>query len=257
MSTAITPGYIERLLDEADTRARQNGALPGCDVSAMSFPADAQKEWARSAAYRRRLLASSPAGSFVQRVLKQKAAVRPRRFWGEALVATAAPVEAGWYSSYKWLTSPSWTSGAEPSDPMERAFKKALRSHLPELPAVQDVARRYARRYGVKPVAPDLWLLRNDRHWFLESKILPGDSLSEAQLAGLAVIATYWPGVNVGVVYLQPEGAKMHPLPDDVHTRFWRHCRRVATVAPREARAVTKKPLRASEQGLKRQCQPA
>lgn len=226
----LTTDEIEDLLDEIDTMSRQRGAKPGCDVSAMSFPGDGRKKWKTDPAYRRKLLSSLPPASYVKRVLGGRAGVRSGRFFGEAYVATAKPVQDGWYSSHKWLTSRSWTDASDPTDPLKKEFKKALAEHFPDLATVQDLARAFARGRYPTPVPPDLWLIRRGRHWFLESKILPGDSLSKGQLAGLAVIAMCWPRVQVGVVYLQPEGKKMHPLPSGIHNKFWAYCERLSAL---------------------------
>ena len=57
---------------------------------------------------------------------------------------------------------------------------------------------------GPKPSAPDLWLVLNDEHRFIEIK-LPEDELAPHQYAGLALIAKFLPSerpVSVSVVNL-------------------------------------------------------
>ena len=64
---------------------------------------------------------------------------------------------------------------------------------------------------GEKPSPPDLWLIDGaGNHRFIEVK-LPGDTVRDCQLAGLAVIASSLPSrpgmkVNVEVFDLHPSG---------------------------------------------------
>ena len=57
---------------------------------------------------------------------------------------------------------------------------------------------------GPTPVAPDLWLLVNGEHRFIEVK-LPGDRLRSSQRAGLELVAAHLPSalpIAVSVVEL-------------------------------------------------------
>ena len=71
---------------------------------------------------------------------------------------------------------------------------------------MRTVARTLSQRLGgQKPVAPDLWLLANGEHRFIEVK-LPGDCLRAPQYAGLALLAAHLPSarpIAVSVVTLE------------------------------------------------------
>jgi hypothetical protein len=56
------------------------------------------------------MLLNPAASPFLKRVLAKKHAVRPKRFFGEAFVASHRPHNEAYYSPFKWLTSTSWAS---------------------------------------------------------------------------------------------------------------------------------------------------
>ena len=166
---------------------------------------------------------------FLQRIFSEKASVRPNRFFGEAYVASKLPHEDGWYSSYKWLTSKTWTNEIIPRNEFHREFKGALKKHFPLLHELQTRASVFGGQLGCKPVPPDLWLIRNGEHWFLEVKI-PPDHMDDSQIAGLVLIATCLPSatkIHVGVVYLQEENVAGNPIPPKLRQRFEDYCRRI------------------------------
>jgi hypothetical protein len=159
---------------------------------------------------------------FLTEIISDKARVRPKRFFGEAYVAGHWGYDEAWYSSYKWLTSSIWTSGKCPSDKYHQVFHAALQKHFPRLPECQAKARAFAARNGFKPVAPDLWLILDGEHWFIETKI-PPDHISDSQLAGLAVIATCLPAtkpVHVALVELRESFAGDRRISEDLRSRF-------------------------------------
>lgn len=167
--------------------------------------------------------------SFLTQIIAAKAIVRPKRFFGEAYVAGRWGYDKAWYSSYKWLTSPIWTDGKCPGDEWHQKFKAALHDHFPRLAELQKRALALEAELGFKPVAPDLWLIRRDEHWFIETKI-PPDHLAESQLAGMALIATCLPAarqVRVAIVYLQEESAGHHRIPAETRHRFETYCTRL------------------------------
>lgn len=139
------------------------------------------------------MLLDSAASPFLKRVLTKKHAVRPKRFFGEAFVASDMPHDEGYYSPFKWLTSSSWANPDEIGSEDAVEFKKALAKHFPKLDQFQAKAAGFARAFGwAKPVAPDLWLVVNGDHQFIEVK-LAKDELAEHQFAGLALIAQCLP----------------------------------------------------------------
>ena len=175
----------------------------------------------------------SRVSSFLKGIISEKASGRPHRFFGEAYVAAKWDHQEGWYCSYKWLTSRVWTDETNPKDKYRRMFKIALRAQFPELRKLQERAITLAAQLGEKPVPPDLWLIRNNEHWFIESKI-PPDEINDAQLAGLALIATCLPSskpVHVAVVYLQSEFASGHRIPKKIIQRFHQYCERLETMS--------------------------
>lgn len=85
---------------------------------------------------------------------------------------------------------------------------------------------------GVTSVAPDLWLLRNGEHWFVEAKI-PPDDLADSRIAGMALIASQLRGampVKVATIYLQ-EGTAPPRHPGNVQARFQVLCSAVSRFA--------------------------
>ena len=85
-------------------------------------------------------------------------------------------------------------------------FKQALRTHFSRLAELQARARTLSERSGgPTPVAPDLWLLVNGEHRFIEVK-LPGDRRRAPQYAGLALLAAHLPSarpIAVSVITLE------------------------------------------------------
>ena len=143
--------------------------------------------------------------SFLKQVLVEKARVRPNKFFGEAFVASHVSHDEGYYCSFKWLTSATWTDGSRSPSASAAEFKQALRIHFPRLAELQARARTISERLGgPTPVAPDLWLLANGEHRFIEVK-LSGDYLRSPQYAGLALLAAHLPSalpIAVSVVTL-------------------------------------------------------
>ena len=139
------------------------------------------------------MLENSSASPFLKRVLAKKHRVRPTRFFGEAFVASRMSHAEGYYCPFKWLTSSTWANAdaLEAKDSAE--FKRALARHFPKLGELQAKAAAFAKVLGgSKPVAPDLWLVVNGEHRFVEVK-LPKDAVAPQQLAGLALLAKCLP----------------------------------------------------------------
>jgi len=121
------------------------------------------------------------------------------RFFGEAVAAKSIG-EACLYGSFKWLTSNLWVGHAKLPGGYKSEFRNALHAHFgPDLAVVRAMAIGLSRQLPLtkagrhqKPVAPDLWLAaKNGSHRFIEVKLSDrGDTISESQLAGMAVIAT-------------------------------------------------------------------
>lgn len=165
------------------------------------------------------MLTKSNASDYLKAILVHKAKERPgRRFFGEAFIASRFDMKEGWYSSYKWLTSKKWVMGRNLEPNFEIPFYDALKKHI-GLDLIGDIQKhakalyhKYKQKFMKgdkyrKPVAPDLWLIRNDgKLRFIESK-LPGDTISASQIAGLALIKKYV-GSEVSIIKLYPEGSK-------------------------------------------------
>ena len=178
--------------------------MSGLRIETLKFREAERQQWIRG---NRKMLAKSGASPFLKRVLEEKARVRPDRFFGEAFVASHVSHDEGYYGSFKWLTSAIWTDKSRPQSTDAAEFKEALREHFPQLAALQARARSRTlskRLGGQQPVAPDLWLIANNEHRFIEVK-LPGDILRSPQYAGLALLAAHLPSsmpVAVSVVTL-------------------------------------------------------
>ncbi len=159
-------------------------------IVTLTYPQALRENWCAGSSA---MLARSDASPFIKRVLTRKHKVRPARFFGEAFVATQLRHTEGYYCPFKWLTSASWSGDKSLGDQDKREFREALGRYFPKLTELQTRADR-ARRHlgGEKPVGPDLWLVRPDRHQFIEVK-LPKDGLAERQIAGLALLATSLP----------------------------------------------------------------
>ncbi len=120
----------------------------------------------------------------LKRVLLRKHKVRANRFFGEAFVASHLSHDEGYYSSFQWITSGAWADADGVSDDDAGEFRRALATHFPRLGELQAKAAALAKTLdGVKPAAPDLWLISNNEHHFIEVK-LTGDELAPHQYAG-------------------------------------------------------------------------
>ena len=158
-------------------------------IETMMFKEADRQHWRRGS---NDMLLKSHASAFLKRVLAKKHRVRPKRFFGEAFVAAHMDHDEGYYCPFKWLTSSTWTGpdGFGARDAAE--FKRALAKHFPKLGQLQTAAKTLAEVIGGKPVAPDLWLVTNGEHRFIEVK-LPKDELAPRQFAGLALLANCLP----------------------------------------------------------------
>ena len=101
----------------------------------MEFPATSLGDW-KCGDYK--MLEASLASEYLKEVLPTKARIRRQAriahgrkptswFFGEAYIATRVPHEAGWYSSFKWLTSRRWTAHRGIDEGRHRQFQDALR----------------------------------------------------------------------------------------------------------------------------------
>lgn len=139
------------------------------------------------------MLQNSSASAFLKRVIGKKHRIRPNRFFGEALVASRIKHDEGYYSSFKWLTSSAWSNSADLEAEDAAEFRRALAKHFPRLGELQAKARALFEAVGGRrPTAPDLWLVVNGEHRFVEVK-LANDDLASHQYAGLALIAKCLP----------------------------------------------------------------
>ena len=160
---------------------------PGVDTVTWPFDEAERDRWY---AGDESLLVGSQASASIKRVIGQKHAKRPRRFFGEALVAAKTPHSEGFYCPFKWLTSSRWADRTELPGSDAQEFREALERHFPQLAEFQQRAKRAANRLGgLKPVGPDLWLVTDREHLFVEVK-LPKDAAAPHQIAGLALLAT-------------------------------------------------------------------
>jgi hypothetical protein len=189
----------------------------------LSFPSRILDRWRKGRCDD--LLRELAPDSFIQRVLAEKLERRPpsRRFFGEAYVTHQLRPQAGWYGSFKWLTSwprtPASSFGAE--------YRDALQAAFPEVSGMPARALSLRQHLGGKsPVAPDLWLVLEGQHHFIEVK-LPGDRTRPTQVAGLAAIATWLAPeskVVVSVCELYPEGRREPSSANEIREMFKRFC---------------------------------
>lgn len=136
-----------------------------------------------------------------------------RRFFGEAYVTTQIAHADGYYGSFQWLTN-SIFLGSRPfpkgsTQEFQQQYRSALqRQFCDQLKRLQQNAKRLEEATGVRPAAPDLWLIdMSGRHRFIEIK-LPKDEVSDSQIAGLSVIAASLQserGVSVEIIELNPD----------------------------------------------------
>ena len=187
------------------------------------------------------LLKESRASEFIRQILVEKAKRRrqgriargkpgDRRFFGEAVVAAhpAFAHLAGWYGSFKWLSTPAWCAAkASCSSGYPAEYRVALDRYvlnLEQLRSKEAILRPLLG--GQHAVAPDLWLFTGRKHRFVEVK-LPGDRLRDPQLAGLALIATCLKTVrpvSVEVVSLVDDALERGRLSERERQRFASLC---------------------------------
>jgi hypothetical protein len=171
-------------------------------IQTLTFREADRKQWRSGNSD---MLEKSSASPFLKRVLTKKHRVRPKRFFGEAFVASHMSHEEGYYCPFKWLTSSTWAGSDDLEAKDSAEFKRALARHFPKLGELQTKAAGFAKVLGgPKPVAPDLWLVVNGEHHFVEVK-LAKDGLAPHQVAGLALLATCLPSerpVSVTLVNL-------------------------------------------------------
>jgi hypothetical protein len=182
-------------------------------VLPLSYPPDYLTEWSRKDC---RMLTSSKACDYLKDILTAKVFRRGggRRFFGEAYVAANIKHRSGYYGSFKWLTNPRFSSDRPFPEGSTRIFQEELRTALwkhfgrRQLEKLRERARDLENTTGVRPVAPDLWLVdRQGNHRFIEVK-LPGDRVRPSQLAGMALIKSCLctkARLSVEVADLQPE----------------------------------------------------
>jgi hypothetical protein len=184
-------------------------AIIECEI--MNYPKPLLEAW-EGGDYS--FLIESRASDYIKDILVCKAKKRPgRRFFGEAYIASRIEMKEGWYSSFKWLTSPKWLSGDGLDPLLEAPFFEALMKYLgPKMIFKLQEKARTGRggREGSKPVAPDLWIVGKDGGLrFIESK-MPGDRIRPSQVAGLKLIKKYLRmniPVRVSIIMLRPEKA--------------------------------------------------
>jgi hypothetical protein len=206
--------------------------LPGARVSplhieTLAFPESELLKW-KQGDYE--MLVQSQASPFIKQILVEKLrrrSRRSRRFFGEAFVAASVQHEKGWYGSFKWLTSR--TEGRDGhAFGYAGQYRAALRDHFPsalELPL--KAAALCELLEGKKPVPPDLWLIVNGEHRFIEVK-LPGDRIRDTQIAGLALIASCLStdsDVSAWVFNLHPQDGPANAIPAGVEEMYQKFCR--------------------------------
>jgi len=170
----------------------------------LSYPASLLENWRRGD--------YSIIPDTVPRPLKhlivEKARKRPgRRYFGEMFVLhqRAYNLSKACYTSYKWLTAMKW-SQPNLRTKLERMFYDDLTGHFGEkaIRQLQYHARDFFQKHGIKPEAPDLWLIHKDlSSSFVEVK-MPGDRIRPGQVEGLALIKKHLE-TEVGIIMLHPE----------------------------------------------------
>lgn len=182
----------------------------------MLYPAHCLRDWRRNDC---RILTSSEASEYLKGIIAIKVKRRPRgrRFFGEAYVATQVRHRHGYYGSFKWLTNSRFLDDrpfpSGPTKPYQEELRKALLRHFGkgQLERLQKRAHKATRVVGVRPVAPDLWLIDSrGNHRFIEVK-LPGDRIHPHQLAGMYLIASCLRTkgrLSVEIIELRPQHGK-------------------------------------------------
>jgi hypothetical protein len=170
------------------------------------------------------MLTSSNASNYIKKILITKAKKRPgRRFFGEAFISCNVNMIDGWYNSYKWLSAKKWLTGKGLKSDFEKSFYCALERNFGK-DAVDNLQQKsisffqnHKNSLSGKPVAPDLWIIGEDKLYrFIESK-LPGDTINPRQIAGLALIKKHLEHSNpisVSIVCLYPENGAEPELID-------------------------------------------
>jgi VRR-NUC domain len=160
-------------------------------TSTLAYPAESLTAWQRGPD----MLEGARVDEDLVSILTNKRKARPgSRFFGEAFVATKLRHTRAFYGSFQWLTTPRFLTddpfAPSPTAAFKEKYRRALHDYFGgQLATMQENAQRLRDRTGVKPAAPDLWLIvQPNRHRFIEVK-LPRDSVRDNQLAGLAVIA--------------------------------------------------------------------
>jgi hypothetical protein len=189
--------------------------VPTLKIVRMIYPIESAANWNKSC----ELLTSSRACDYLKNILSGKVSRRAkgtRRFFGEAYVATQISHGEGYYGSFQWLTNPTFlgdrTFPEGPTQEFQQQYRHALHLHFQgQLERLQENARALEQGIGIRPAAPDLWLIDlSGNHRFIEVK-LPHDEVSDNQLAGLVVIAASLRGksnVSVEVIELYPDNER-------------------------------------------------
>jgi hypothetical protein len=180
-------------------------------TSTLASPADVRAAWRDGP----EMLEAARVDEDFKNILSNKRKVRPgSRFFGEAFVATQVSHKKAFYGSFQWLTTSRFLMNdpfpPSPTAEFKEKYRRALHDYFgSKLAKLQENANRLRERTGVKPAAPDLWLVQRNAHRFIEVK-LPRDRVRDNQLAGLAVIAVSLAGakipVSVELIALYPEG---------------------------------------------------
>jgi hypothetical protein len=203
-------------------------------ISTLAYPAESLAAWRRGPD----MLEAARVDEDLVNILTNKRKARPGvRFFGEAFVATKLRHTKAFYGSFQWLTTSRFLEDApfppSPTATFKEKYRRALHDYFgSQLATIQENAERLRDRTGVKPAAPDLWLVvQRNRHRFIEVK-LPHDSVRDNQLAGLAVIAVSLArakdSVSVELIELYAEG-KGRPPKNTASAERFRHFRREIT----------------------------
>lgn len=192
-------------------------------IRRLAFP---PSELARWMGGDRRLLDQLPQSSQVSRILREKANNRGkpgRRFFGEAWSASQANWDEAWYGSFKWLSS--WP--VQSASPFGSEYRSALLKYFPDASKARPRATALVPHLrGKRPMPPDLWLRSGEAHHFIEVK-LPGDSVRDTQVAGLAVIGSTLHterSLSVWIYDLYPEDRGPSPVCETLQERYQTFC---------------------------------
>ena len=180
--------------DSRDRPESKRLQMPRPLVTSMSYSTVYLRDWCRKDC---RMLLSSAASESLKAILVGKAGRRKagRRFFGEAYAAAHIEHRDGYYGSFKWLTNPRYADDRPFPKGLTERFKHALRTALWDHFGIEQLERLHRRAKavekatGIRPVAPDLWLIdREGNHRFIEVK-LPGDRIRPQQIQGMRLIA--------------------------------------------------------------------